>query len=94
MAALMLPLPTESATEDGLMPSHIPLKTTHSSSKTHHSQQRQRGAGQDNLKWEGVIGSLTSATIAVNFEPKTDMVVVMQCPVSFESSKSCVLHCR
>ena len=51
-----------------LMPSHVPLKTMTSSNKldlctkTHHSQlkwQRERG---ENLEWEGVIGSLASAT--------------------------------
>ena len=51
-----------------LMPSHVPLKTMTSSNKlnsrtkTHHSQlrwQRERG---ENLEWEGVTGSLASAT--------------------------------
>ena len=30
---------------------------------------------QENLEWEGVIGSLTSATIATNFETETDETV-------------------
>ena len=37
---------------------------------------------QENLKWEGVIGSLTSATAALNFE--TDKAVVMHCSISSE----------
>ena len=30
---------------------------------------------QENLKWEEVIGSLTSATTVVNFEPEMDTAV-------------------
>ena len=39
---------------------------------------------QDHLEWEGIIGSLTSATITANSEPKTDMAVVKQCPINFK----------
>ena len=39
--------------------------------------------GWKNLEWEGVIGSLTSATIKMNFELKADMALVMRCSVSW-----------
>ena len=34
----------------------------------HRGQHRSRREGQENLEWEGVIGSLTSATIEMNFD--------------------------
>ena len=43
---------------------------------------------RENLKWDGVIGSLTSATIAANSLPETDEAVVRWCPVSFECSQA------
>ena len=52
--------------------SHLPLKTTHYSSKldscikTPHSQHRGQREGQENLEWERVIGPLTSATMEEN----------------------------
>ena len=33
------------------------------------------GEEQGNLQWEEVIGSLTSATVTMNFEPETDMAL-------------------
>ena len=37
--------------------------------KTHHNQHRGPRGDRENLKWTGVSGSLTSATVEVNFDP-------------------------
>ena len=78
MFTYLLPLPTEATTEKthlhGPTPSHVPLKTTNYSRKldscirTHHRQPRKQTEGQENLKQEGGIGSLTTATISKNFD--------------------------
>ena len=44
---------------------------------------------QENLEWEGVIGPLTSATIATNFEPETGKGVFIRGPVNFEFLAYC-----
>ena len=55
--------------------SHVPLKTTVTQEnqfnlrlKTHHNQHKTAKRKLEKLEWIGVIGSLTSATIASNFE--------------------------
>ena len=63
------------------LPSAVPwisedrlLKTINYSSKldscikTYHGQHRRQREGQEILEWDEVIGSLTSATIEVNFD--------------------------
>ena len=49
---------------------------------------------QENIEWEGVIGSLTSATIEPNFELETDTAVVMRSPIRLQFSTPRNLHCR
>ena len=63
----MLPLPTEATTEEenellyGPTPDHVSLKTTnHTSSGIIINVTQTAKRGQENLEWEGVIGSMTS----------------------------------
>ena len=63
----MLPLPIEATTEEenehlyGATPPHVPLKTTnHTSSCIIINVTQTAKRGQENLEWEGVIGSVTS----------------------------------
>ena len=83
-------------------PSHVPLKTMNYSRKfrfLHHDTHIINTEGQmaakrrqENLKWEGVIGSLTFATIEVNFDwTWIDLAVVMQCPISFQCHLRCIV---
>ena len=56
------------------MPSHEPLKTTNYSRKFGFTRQGTSKSTQtvkrtqENIEWEGVVGSLVAATIAANFE--------------------------
>ena len=79
MVALMVPLPIEATYNRGgnehlyqTMSSHIPLKATNYSRKKRQENLEWEGfigslISNENLKWEGVM-SLTSATIAVTFD--------------------------
>ena len=58
-----------------------------------HIMTQQAKRRQENLEWEGVIGSLTSATIATNFEPETDETVLrgVQSVSSFGRHTRCIV---
>ena len=89
----MLPLATEATTEEETNTDTICSQQITQANWIHASRHiTDDREGQENLEWEAVIGSVSSATIEVNFDSEIDTAIVMLWPIGFEFLTSLVLH--